>query len=533
MKNIKLLLFVGAVCIAMISNGQVPQLIDYQGMARDGSGSPITNTTISARISVYEGPLPGILLYSELHNPSTDSYGLFHFMIGGGTVLFGDFNTIPWGWGDFFIKTEIDPAGGTAFVDMGMSKMTTVPFAFYAASAGGGGSTPWITNGNDIYYDNGYVGIGTSAPSNDLHIENTGGAANAYINSTQSYYIANATGNTGLWFQESHVDVAFLYWNPASQAIFMYENGTQTMTWKGNNVGIGTIDPLVNLQVTESGSAGALGSDLGIMYSATQMLAPAILGWSENNTADITQGVLGHAYSTSSSFNEGVFAEGGGGSVNNYGVYAVGMGDAGSGYSIAVYGDDDGTATNNFAGYFIGDVEVVGNLAKSGGSFKIDHPQDPANKFLVHSFVESPDMMNIYNGNATTGADGYAKVELPSYFDALNIDFRYQLTVIGEFAQAIVKEEISGNHFTIQTDKPNVKVSWQVTGVRNDVWAQENRIEAEVNKNNLEKGRYLHPELHGKSMEMGMKAGIPSQDRAAYKAAAVKEKDERLEPNQK
>lgn len=61
-----------------------------------------------------------------------------------------------------------------------------------------------------------------------------------------------------------------------------------------------------------------------------------------------------------------------------------------------------------FAGFFLGDVDVDGDLSKAGGSFKIDHPLDPANKYLYHSFVESPDMMNIYNGNVTTDAEGKA-----------------------------------------------------------------------------------------------------------------------------
>ncbi|MGH9844628.1 MAG: hypothetical protein ACREEM_38400 [Blastocatellia bacterium] len=71
---------------------------------------------------------------------------------------------------------------------------------------------------------------------------------------------------------------------------------------------------------------------------------------------------------------------------------------------------------------------MVGTLSKGGGSFKIDHPLDPENKYLYHSFVESPDMMNIYNGVVTLDETGQAEVELPDYFSALNRDFRYQFT---------------------------------------------------------------------------------------------------------
>jgi len=127
-------------------------------------------------------------------------------------------------------------------------------------------------------------------------------------------------------------------------------------------------------------------------------------------------------------------------------------------------------------------LHINGNLSKMGGTFKIDHPTDPDNKYLFHSFVESPDMMNVYNGNITTDKEGYATVHLPDYFEALNIDFRYQLTVMEQFAQAIIKEKVSDNRFVIQTDKPNVEVSWQVTGIRNDDYARENRVQVEVDK---------------------------------------------------
>jgi hypothetical protein len=170
--------------------------------------------------------------------------------------------------------------------------------------------------------------------------------------------------------------------------------------------------------------------------------------------------------------------------------------------NIAVYGEASG-GTLNFGGYFDGNVLVSGNLqvtgsiSKGSGTFKIDHPADPSNKYLVHSFVESPDMMNVYNGNITTDANGFATVTLPEYFASVNKDVRYQLTVIGTFAQAIIAEEVQGNNFKIQTDKPNVKVSWQVTGIRNDPYAQQNRIVAEQDKPATEKGTYLHPEIYG------------------------------------
>jgi hypothetical protein len=151
-----------------------------------------------------------------------------------------------------------------------------------------------------------------------------------------------------------------------------------------------------------------------------------------------------------------------------------------------------------------GNLSVTGTLSKGSGSFKIDHPLDPANKYLYHSFVESPDMMNVYNGNVVTNQRGVATVTLPDYFEALNRDFRYQLTVIGQFAQAIVAKEISGNQFTIKTSKPGVKVSWQVTGIRHDAYADAHRIQVEEEKPPQEQGHYLHPELFGATPEQAI-----------------------------
>jgi hypothetical protein len=152
-------------------------------------------------------------------------------------------------------------------------------------------------------------------------------------------------------------------------------------------------------------------------------------------------------------------------------------------------------------GFYAGNLTVNGTVSKGGGSFKIDDPLDPESKTLSHSFVESPDMMNIYNGNVVTDRHRRATVELPAYFEALNGDFRYQLTVIGRFAQAILVEKVHDNKFVIETSKPGVEVSWQVTGIRHDAYANAHRIPVEEVKSPEEQGHYLHPELFGTGAE--------------------------------
>ena len=182
------------------------------------------------------------------------------------------------------------------------------------------------------------------------------------------------------------------------------------------------------------------------------------------------------------------------------GNYAAGVeatGGYGGGPGVIAYPGSFGSQ----AAYLDGDVDVTGNLSKGGGSFKIDHPMDPENKYLYHSFVESPDMKNVYDGVVVTDSSGSAAVLLPDWFESLNRDFRYQLTTIGQPAQAWIGSEVAANQFVIRTDHGGVKVSWQITGIRQDAWANAHRIPVEVDKTGKEKGHYLHPELYGHAGE--------------------------------
>jgi hypothetical protein len=244
-----------------------------------------------------------------------------------------------------------------------------------------------------------------------------------------------------------------------------------------------------------------------------------------------TRGVLGTAYSGSGYGVEGV---GNGPATGVYGVGTKGVlgegttGVHGKGSNVGVLAENTVTATTAYlagqccGGYFLGAGYFSGYLTKAGGGFQIDHPLDPEHKVLNHSFVESPDMKNVYDGVITTDADGLAVVELPPWFGALNRDFRYQLTVIGRFAQAIVEQEIEGNRFTIRTNLANVKVSWQVTGIRQDPWANANRKPVEEDKIAPERGTYLHPEAYGKPKEMAVeRVRFPAETRAAASADAT------------
>lgn len=186
---------------------------------------------------------------------------------------------------------------------------------------------------------------------------------------------------------------------------------------------------------------------------------------------------------------------GGPGSQGGVGIFAIGglAGGAGSGGTAGLFVSTD----NGYAGAFAGPVSVSGTLTKPAGSFRIDHPQDPAGKYLSHSFVESPDMMNVYNGNAVLDESGAAWVQLADWFETLNRDFRYQLTAIGAPAPGLfIAEEVENNRFKIAGGKPGGRVSWTVTGIRHDAYANAYRIPVEEVKPPTEQNTYLHPELY-------------------------------------
>jgi hypothetical protein len=223
------------------------------------------------------------------------------------------------------------------------------------------------------------------------------------------------------------------------------------------------------------------------------------------------QGSPANAWSVGGNAGAGVTGTGGGGGglgASGFGVEGIGgPGTAHSAGGGGIYGQagSDGDAGPGSAGDFQGDVLVEGTRNVSGTisagvkDFKVDDPRDPAHKYLVHTSVESPDAEDVYNGNATTDAGGYATVVLPAYFDAENIDPRYQLTVIGAFAQAVVWRQESHNQFTIRTNHGNVKVSWQVTGIRNDPYARSVRAPAEQAKPAADRGKYLYPAGYGQA----------------------------------
>lgn len=219
----------------------------------------------------------------------------------------------------------------------------------------------------------------------------------------------------------------------------------------------------------------------------------------------VSNAITGYSNLANAANNTGVVGVSEGSGQGKVGVFAGVFGVASTGIAAGIFASDGIGALNSFAGWFSGNVRVNGNFDVFGNSsatgtknFRIDHPLDPENKILLHAAMESNEVLNQYSGNITTDVSGYATVTLPNYFETLNKDFRYQLTVIGSFSQAIIKREVVNNQFIIQTNQPAIKVSWQVTGVRNDKVMQHHPFVAETEKTEIEKGNYFSPEAYGK-----------------------------------
>lgn len=399
--------------------------------------------------------------------------------------------------------------------------------------------TLWSKDINDnISYKNGNVSIGTDTSKTKLYVYNNTTASDtaAFIYSTSP----NPNGTLGLVVKVDNTST----------------NNSGFAIWAGSNNGGVIGDATASASVSGHNHTGVR----GFAYNNPQGNLNGVFGYADSSNA-ISFGVAGNAHtvgvfgrssfnSTTSSFTSPYFfnlptkygvlgyqfvpsvsntftSVGVGGisfnsNVNaNYGVMGLSYGNIGTSQSVGVYAKSGGgdtfqiavygaldtpTRVNSlsFAGLFNGKLQTTGVLVKASGTFKIDHPQDPENKYLVHSFVESPDMMNVYNGNIVTDKDGLAVVTLPEYFETLNKDFRYQLTAVQSFSQLMIKEKIKENKFVIQSEKPNVEVSWQVTGIRKDPFAEKNRVVDVEEKKGYEKGRYLHPELYDQPREKGL-----------------------------
>ncbi|MDW8321733.1 MAG: hypothetical protein RMM08_10250 [Armatimonadota bacterium] len=247
------------------------------------------------------------------------------------------------------------------------------------------------------------------------------------------------------------------------------------------------------------------GSTRGVFGQSDSVNGMGVYGWT-TATSGCTYGVFGRSdsvdgvgvYGCSWATTNGTACGVLGSIFQPYGEAVVGY--AGAHGGVGVYG-----YSASAEGY---GVYSEGRFAATGTkNFQIDHPLSPETAYLNHYSTEGPEPYNAYSGNIVTDGQGYAVVQLPDYFESINRDFRYQLTVIDgsdDFVLAKVVRKVQNNRFVIRTSKPFVEVSWRVEAVRNDRWVQQYGYQTEQPKPAEHRGKYLNPELYGQPKELGI-----------------------------
>lgn len=279
---------------------QAPQKMSYQAVVRQASGDLVVSSTLGMRISILQASAVGTSVYTETQSPSTNTNGLVSIEIGSGTVVFGTFSTIDWGNGPYFIKTEIDPAGGTDYsAIVGTSQLMSVPYALYAKSSANG--SKWTALSSDIYFSTGKVGIGSSsAPAYALDVTgdvnvtgnfkvngvNLGGGPNRYILGDSNGDVADWSSDLAVFSQGdgSQADGLAISYSAGDNASYItsckpsngyhnlvlradntiiYGGGSETMriTMEGK-MGIGTTNPSDRLSIEDPGSSSDIGTGI-------------------------------------------------------------------------------------------------------------------------------------------------------------------------------------------------------------------------------------------------------------------------------
>ena len=442
---------IAIIAYAASAQGAIPNLINYSGRLTDTAGLSLTGS-FAVQFTIYDAPTGGIVFWQETQTVAANAGGLFRVLLGSVIpvldTVFQD-NTRYLG-----IRVGSDPEMTPRI------RLASVPYAARVSTIDG-------SSGGTV---SGSIAVGTP-PAQPAGL--SAQSAKAF----GGYFTSSLAANT------THALHGECVGTGIANAIGVFG---RSITNNGYGIG-GSFE----------------GGLIGIASHANSNGRPStgIYSLADGSGSGSSNIALNSTAMDGETDNTGVFGQAlnGGTNAKNYGVSGTASALPGQ-LGIGVYGSTTTPIGGDlWAGYFAGRTRVTGDLFVDGfihgvvTSFRIDHPLDPGNKYLQHSAVSSPDMMNIYNGNVVTDAKGVAKVALPDYFEALNTDYRYQLTAIGQFAQAIISQKISGNHFEIQTDKPNVEVSWQVTGIRNDAVARDKRISVEVAKSGKEQGKYLYP----------------------------------------
>jgi hypothetical protein len=377
------------------------------------------------------------------------------------------------------------------------------------------------TSSGDVTHTGGWMGVGTATPqcsldvqsADDLtlRVQNSGvqsvsapfvTALTAETTSDYGMTIAVSTGSPksfGTYVEHDSPSVSPALW-AASVSVSASGSGVFGATSSGSGFGIIAANSSYDVDATAI-EAEAWGANSRAVNAITFDMGPGVsYGVYATSQSEDGYGVYGESWNSSISTGASAGVMGAGGTgvraessvTSGNGLVATAYGPA----AYAIYAESDG-----FAGYFNGNVHVNGTLSANSKSFRIDHPLDPARRYLDHACAESDERLNIYTGTVVLDQLGAALVSLPEWFDAVNTDPRYQLTCVGAFAPVFVASELEDQSFVIAGGLPGMKVCWTVTAVRNDPWARAHPLQVEAQKPAHEQGTYLSPELYGQPPE--------------------------------
>lgn len=492
-------------CAIITSFAQSPQKFLYQAIARDAGGVALANQAVSFQLSIVQNNPSGSILYQEIHPVTTNQFGLANIEVGTGLVVSGDFITIEWGSDLHFIQVEMDPLGGFAFQFMGVTQLLSVPYALHASTVENDMVDDADADPNNEIQSLSIVGNDLSiSDGNTVSIPSVGGGGtldNAYD-----------FGGAGLG-RDIDADAGAVTINSNivdGVGLFSGVSNTGSVAISANSSLAGnafsTIQTVTNSNSTQASAilAHSDGAAWGIAGQASPAATAEAAIYGSNLRTNGGHGIMGIGFNglvgqTNYRAGYAVYGENFdalGSTANN----AVGV--AGRGY-YGVLGED------RYLGAVSGAYGVFSNgeLGSSGfKSFQIDHPQDPLYKYLRHFCIESNEVLNVYRGNAILNGQGQAIVELPNYFEDININFSYHLTPIGTHADVFVLEEVQDGKFSIGGGVEGMKVSWILYAERNDAYARTypEKKQVEIEKTERDQGKYLMPRLYGAEESEGV-----------------------------
>jgi hypothetical protein len=546
----------------------VPAMVKFTGTLSDADGKPLTGT-VGATFLLYKEQAGGAPLWMETQNVQADKSGRYSVMLGSATSHGMPAEAFAAGEARWL---GVQPSGQA---EQPRVVLVSVPYALKALDAetlGGRPASAFMaaqpsgSKGNPLgpqaEQPNEIVCSSSSAcKSGFVPLFSTNGGSAKVSDSivTQSgttVKIAGTETTTGTISSGGDLDA-----NGNVNA-----NGSVSASGSVNASGSVSASSVFGTLLTALGTSSGGSSVLGLASSGAGSFAAGVNGTLTSGDPTYSYGVYGENDSVTGGkgvfgFNKqgaggvgvqgyapGTNAIGVAGSSNTFGTVAhslIGnvplgvLGDSSSGYGIAATSDNSNallaenhstadtlvTVNNGGGAPFYaqgtggyGFVDQNGNLVLTGvvfaaaKDFKIDHPLDPANKYLYHASIESSEMKNIYDGIAVLDGSGSARVELPEWFEAVNGDFRYQLTALGAPGPNLhIAQKISNNQFTIAGGQPGMEVSWLVTGVRHDAYAQAHPLQVSVDKSEGERGYYIHPELYGASAEKSLASAHRAQ----------------------